>query len=261
MSHRRSARAIADVNGGIILGEVEVAATPERVFRALTDSNEIVQWMGSPDVFQTQSWTADLRVGGKWKTEGRNPDGSQYTVSGVFREVDPPRRLVQTWKPDWDSGPETTLTYELSPTDQGTRVTLRHDGFAGQPESCRMHADGWEAILGWLSQHLAASPAESRDKFYLIRLLPPRPSFAHDMTADEASVMFEHGAYWTERLRTGEAIVFGPVADPKGSWGLGVVRATGDEQIKTLEAHDPAILSGKGFRYEVLPMLQAVTGS
>ena len=48
MSSQRSARALADVNGGIILAEVEIAAPPERVFRALTQSDEIVRWWGSP---------------------------------------------------------------------------------------------------------------------------------------------------------------------------------------------------------------------
>jgi hypothetical protein len=40
------------------------------------------------------------------------------------------------------------------------------------------------------------------------------------MTAEEASIMQEHVAYWTENLRQGVAIVFGPGADPQGPWGL-----------------------------------------
>ena len=55
MSSQRSARALADVNGGIILAEVEIAAPPERVFRALTQSDEIVRWWGSPDAYRTES--------------------------------------------------------------------------------------------------------------------------------------------------------------------------------------------------------------
>ena len=96
----RAARAIADVTGGIILAQIDIAAPPERVFRALTDSAEIVRWWGSPDAYRTQVWTADLRVGGSWKADGRGADGSSFTVGGVFLEVDPPRRLVQTWKSD-----------------------------------------------------------------------------------------------------------------------------------------------------------------
>ena len=255
MIPQRAARAIADVTGGIILAEIEIAAPPERVFRALTDSAEIVRWWGSPEAYRTEAWTADLRVGGAWKADGRGADGASFTVGGVFLEVDPPRRLVQTWKSDWDPGPETTLTYQLLPSDQGTRLTVRHEGFA-EPESCEDHGRGWKAVLDWLSRHLAPAAAKPDDKFYLCRLVPPRPSFPYDMTAEEAAVMQKHVVYWTDLLRAGNAIVFGPVADPSGAWGLGVVRVAGEERLRALEAHDPAVQAG--MRYEVLPMLQAV---
>ena len=52
--------------------------------------------------------------------------------------------------------------------------------------------------------------------------------------------------------------LFGPVADPAGPWGLGVVRVAGESEMRELEANDPVILSGRGFRYEVLPMLRAI---
>jgi uncharacterized protein YciI len=81
------------------------------------------------------------------------------------------------------------------------------------------------------------------------------------MTAEEAAVMQEHVAYWTDHLNRGHAIVFGPVADPKGPWGLGVVRVADEDQLRAMEAQDPAIRSGKGFRYEVLPMIRAVTSA
>jgi len=64
--------------------------------------------------------------------------------------------------------------------------------------------------------------------------------------------------YWTERLADGMAVAFGPVADPKGGWGVGIVEVDGPETVKTLEANDPVIRSERGFRYEVLPMPLAV---
>ena len=44
-------------------------------------------------------WVADVRVGGRWRCEGRNMRGGTFTVEGEFTLVEPPRRLGYTWKP------------------------------------------------------------------------------------------------------------------------------------------------------------------
>lgn len=252
---RRGPRAIADVSQGIILADVELAATPERVFAALTRADEVPAWWGSEQEYQTTSWSADVRVGGKWRAEGRGADGKPFTVGGEFREVDPPRRLVFTWKPDWDTA-ITTVSYLLEANGGGTRLTLRHDGFAGRVEALRGHTQGWELVLGWLDGHLQRGASPAGDKFYVCRLIAPRPTFPFDMTADERAMMTEHVAYWTAELKAGRAVVFGPVADPSGPWGLGVVRVTDEAELRELQANDPA--SRGGLRYETLPMMQAV---
>ncbi|MFL5319966.1 MAG: YciI family protein [Myxococcaceae bacterium] len=95
-------------------------------------------------------------------------------------------------------------------------------------------------------------------KYFLCRLLPPRPTFMADLTEAERNVMREHAAYWTEQAKKGPAIVFGPVADPKGGWGVGIVEAASDEEMKTLEQNDPAIRANIGMHYEILPMLRAI---
>jgi uncharacterized protein YndB with AHSA1/START domain len=255
---RRGPRAIADVSQGIILADVEIAATPERVFAALTRSDEVPRWWGSDEAYHTTAWSADVRVGGKWRAEGRGADGKPFTVAGEFREVDPPRRLVFTWKPDWDTA-VTTVSYLLEPVGDGTRLTLRHDGFAGRVEALRGHTQGWELVLGWLGEHVRpAAAAATADRFYLCRLIAPRPTFPFDMSADERAMMTEHVAYWTANLKAGKAVVFGPVADPSGPWGLGVVRVKDEAELKELQARDPAVRGERGLRYETLPMLRAV---
>ena len=60
---RQPARSVADLTAGVILATVEIRAPIERVFRALTDPNELVRWWGSADTYRTEEWTADLRVG------------------------------------------------------------------------------------------------------------------------------------------------------------------------------------------------------
>lgn len=152
-SRLKSARAVADVTGGMLLASVEIMAPRERVFRALS-SQDITRWWGSPETYQTTQWVGDVRVGGRWQADGVGSDGSPFSVRGEFLEVDPPRKLVQTWRASWDDDHVTTLTYRLEDIDGGTRVTLRHEGFAERVESCRNHAEGWELVLGWVRDYL-----------------------------------------------------------------------------------------------------------
>jgi uncharacterized protein YndB with AHSA1/START domain len=253
-----SARAVADLSEGTVLATVDIAVPPERVFRALTTPEELVRWWGSDDLYRTTAWTADLRAGGKWRAEGKGKDGHAFSVEGEFLEVDPPSKLVQTWKPDWDAGHVTTITYRLTAIEKGTRVTVRHTGFAGRPQACQGHSDGWERVLGWLGGFLQPAEAPRADRFFFLRLLPPRPTFAMDMTAEEKAVMQEHAAYWTRHLQEGNVVVFGPVGDPKGPWGMGVIRAADEAAVRAFEAGDPAIRAERGFKYEEMPMLSAV---
>jgi uncharacterized protein YndB with AHSA1/START domain len=249
------ARAVADLTEGTIVATVEIEAPPERIFRALT-TDEIKKWWGSPELYRVTEWTGDLRPGGQWRSVGVGADGSAFSVEGEFVEVAPPHRIVQTWKAPWDGNNVTTITFRLETIPGGTRLTLWHRGFAGRADSCNSHAHGWERVLEWLSGHVA--PTSDLRRYFLCRLLPPRPSFAQDMSAEEAEIMQRHAAYWGGLLRGNTAVVFGPVADPKGAWGVGIVRATDEAAVNSLRDADPAILSGRGFRYEVLPMLQAV---
>lgn len=102
---------------------------------------------------------------------------------------------------------------------------------------------------------------DPNDRFYVLRLLPPRDTFAQDMKPEEGAAMRAHVGYWTELLNAGTAIVFGPVADPKGVWGLGVVRVRDEDQLREVTANDPAIKAGIGVTYEILPMVRAVVRS
>src|SRR5258708_220958 len=96
-------------------------------------------------------------------------------------------------------------------------------------------------------------------RFFLCRLIPPRPDFAATMTAEEQTVMRNHAAYWAANLKRGAALLFGPVSDPAGDWGVGIVPAADEAAVHALRDADPAILSGRGFRYDILPMPRVIT--
>ena len=92
-------------------------------------------------------------------------------------------------------------------------------------------------------------------KYYVCRLTGPRPSFPQDMTPQEAAIMQAHVAYCGELLRAGKALVFGPVADPAGAWGLGVLQLPDDADPQDIIANDPVVKAAAGFTYQVMPML------
>ncbi|MFO0596821.1 MAG: SRPBCC domain-containing protein [Myxococcaceae bacterium] len=241
--------ALADVDGTALLARVEIRAPLERVFRAIS-TDEVTKWWGSPAMYQTTSFTMPLEKGAKWKSAGVGADGSAFHVEGTVLTVDAPRLLVHTWKPSWETGPETTVTWRLDEIPGGTRLSIKHTGFASR-ESCVAHGEGWERVMGWLGGF--ANAPDARAAFF-VRLIAPRPTFMLDLNDAERAVMKEHSVYWAQKLAEGTVIAYGPVADPKGGWGLGVLRAKDEAEVRAFEAGDPAIKSGRGFRMEVTPM-------
>ncbi len=89
-----------------------IKASPEAVWRALTDQKEIQEWSGANAYFIPQA-------------------GAQYTlwdgtIGGKIVEVVPLRKLVQTWKPQEWTRDDSVVTFILTPTRDGTRVDLLH---------------------------------------------------------------------------------------------------------------------------------------
>ena len=52
-----------------------------------------------------------------------------------------------------------------------------------------------------------------------------------------------HAAYWRPYIESGQMVVFGPVLDDTGSWGLGVIEAEDEDELRTFASHDPAVTS------------------
>jgi uncharacterized protein YciI len=94
---------------------------------------------------------------------------------------------------------------------------------------------------------------------FLYMLIPPRPTFDRDMSEAEAAIMGQHVAYWQEQIERGVAIVFGPVADPAGAWGLAVVDADSEDDVRALGLADPAV-TGQLARFDVHGMPGAIDG-
>lgn len=131
---------------------LELDVTPERVWRALTDPDELSTW------FPDEARDLEVRPGGDgwwyWESHGR------YAVR--FEVVEPPRRLVWVWarEPEVgvDESPSTTVEWCLESLDEGarTRLQLREDGFL-ERESREQNVEGWHHELSELHSHLSGS--------------------------------------------------------------------------------------------------------
>ena len=77
------------------------------------------------------------------------------------------------------------------------------------------------------------------------------------MADAEAKLMQQHVAYWKGWMDRGFVIVFGPVADPKGTYGV-VILELEEEDANALGMNGPTIKANLGFYFEVYPMNRAV---
>jgi uncharacterized protein len=94
---------------------------------------------------------------------------------------------------------------------------------------------------------------------FLFRLIPPRADFAQTMTAEEQRAMAGHMQYWQQLLNDGKVVVYGPVADPEGVWGLGVLRAADRAEALAIGEADPSVVAGVN-TFEVFEIMDGRTG-
>jgi uncharacterized protein YndB with AHSA1/START domain len=120
-----------------------IKAPPAKVWAAITQPDQMVKWWG-PDAGPTLSAKADVRPGGRYSVLFRLLNGDEHEPTGVYRVVDPPRRLVFTW--EWAGAPEreSLVTFELEPREAGTQLTLTHEQLP--PDAVESHEAGWS---GW----------------------------------------------------------------------------------------------------------------
>jgi len=94
--------------------------------------------------------------------------------------------------------------------------------------------------------------------FFVYKLLGPRPTFPVDITDDERTLMQAHASYWTDVMeKQGSVVAFGPVADPRGTYGLAILEVTDQADAERLIAGDPVQKANVGFGSECHPMLRA----
>ena len=147
-------------NQDAVVSEIEIAAPPERVFQALIDPKQVMQWW-TGEQCQIEAFAMDARRGGRWSYDTRQ---SKLTVNGVTKfhcdgeilEFDPPRVLAYTWIANWHDNPSerTAVRWELTPSAGGTRVKVTHSGLSQLPVARKDYSGGWVGVVQQLKNFL-----------------------------------------------------------------------------------------------------------
>jgi len=136
-------------------------ASPRLVWQAWTEPHALKHWFG-PDEGAVSLARTDVRVGGRFHIVFSTLDGEEHDVSGVYREVEPHRRLVFTWA--WKSTPEreSLVTLTFRPARGGTDFEMLHEQFFDAAARDR-HEYGWTGSLAKLERYLAAVEGDARE--------------------------------------------------------------------------------------------------
>ncbi|MGA8083952.1 MAG: SRPBCC domain-containing protein [Candidatus Nitrosopolaris sp.] len=136
---------------------IVIDASPEVVFKAITDPNELTNWFPDHAILEP-------KVGGKMKlsfykekSENDHPCTGDASPEGTIKEFIPNKKLSYTWQhKDVPEFPETVVSWELEDIGANkTRVELIHSGFTGKEErkSFKEHDQGWTYFLDRLEKY------------------------------------------------------------------------------------------------------------
>ena len=141
-----------------IVSEIDITAPPDRVFQALTDSEQLVRWFTDASC-PVKFWHMEARKGGSYsyvtvKGNFEVNGVSEFECQGEILEIDPPRRLVYTWIANWhaDKQRKTIVRWELTPAGAGTHVKVTHSGLAQEQVAREDYRGGWPRVVEKLKE-------------------------------------------------------------------------------------------------------------
>ena len=148
---------------GAVVSEIEIAAPPERVFEALIDRKQVMQWWTSEEC-GIEGFEMERTVGGRWRYDSKegtiNVNGvTKFHCEGEVLEYDPPRQLAYTWITNWhqDKALATVVRWELTKVAGGTRVKVTHSGLAKEQVARRDYSKGWGGLVDQLRRFVERS--------------------------------------------------------------------------------------------------------
>ncbi len=123
------------------------------VYEAWTNKDYLTSWFAPTKEFTTIVHEQELKVGGKYKIEMREPDGTAHVIHGEYVVLNPFDQIVFTWQ--WESDEQevnSLVTIDLKETNGLTEMTLLHEKLESQ-NSVDLHSEGWIGCLSQLDEY------------------------------------------------------------------------------------------------------------
>ncbi len=142
-----------------IVAEIQISAPPERVFKAISDPDELQRWFGGSPECPVKTWKMEPRVGGRYSYSNEKSSivingVSEFECHGEILEFDPPHVLAYSWIANWHDDPKsrTLVRWELTSVQGGTHVRVTHSGLASLPVARKDYAGGWPGVVEHLKK-------------------------------------------------------------------------------------------------------------
>jgi len=127
---------------------------PEKVWRAWTDPQAVRKWWGPGPGEPVSAAELDVRAGGRFRIVFGGPDGKAHECAGVYKTVEPSRRLVFTWCwPNTTPDRISVVSIEFRAAGKGTDLTFRHEQLFDEKVRDD-HQRGWSGSLDKLERFL-----------------------------------------------------------------------------------------------------------
>ena len=142
-------------NDQVLTIERNFKASPEALFDAWTDPEILSQWWGPEDV-SIPVLDLDVKEGGAWTTTMFSDQMGNKIVSGTYKTIERPNRLVFTWGwtgEDGSRGHETEIEVLFEKSDDGTKMTMHQQKFCDATDRDN-HYMGWVSSFNCLEEAL-----------------------------------------------------------------------------------------------------------
>ena len=128
-----------------------IRSTPEKLFAAWTQPAHLVHWWG-PEGVSCPGAELDLRAGGNYRIGNRLPDGKLLWIVGAFELIEPPHRLIYTWRLESQSKEPERVRVTFEARGTSTEVIVVHERIADAATRAS-HEGGWNGCLDGLVRY------------------------------------------------------------------------------------------------------------